>query len=83
MGDVFLSLKIKTKNQTLFDGNVKSISSFNEKGAFDIIPYHTHFVSIIKGNIAIVGQNNESKQIEAEKGIIWVKDNQVEIYVGL
>jgi len=83
MSTILLSLKIRGKTEVVYDGDVKSVTSTNEKGSFDIIPYHTHFVSIVKEQIIIIDQNDKSTKIPVERGIVWVKDNKVEIYVGL
>lgn len=78
-----LLLIIRDRNNLLFQGEVKAISSFNDKGPFDILPQHANFISIIKKNIVIHVSTKEKKQIELESGILKVRDNNVEVYLGI
>ncbi len=70
-------------DQNIFSGEVKAISSFNEKGAFDILGTHTNLISIIKEKITIYIDKKEEKEFKINKGIIYCLDNQVKVFLGV
>lgn len=74
---------IRDRNTLLFQGEVEAISSFNDKGPFDILPRHANFISIIKKHVIIHLAKEEEKRIELGSGILKVRDNNVEIYLGI
>ena len=77
-----LHVNIKNKESILFDDNVTGVSSYNERGLFDILPMHENFISIIKDKI-ILHKNKAQKEIKIQTGVLKVKDNYINIYLGL
>ena len=75
-------VNIKTKQGLVYDGDITALSSFNDLGLFDILPEHENFISIIKNKI-ILYKNKSQKEIKIETGVLKVKDNYVNIYLGL
>ncbi len=78
-----LTAVIRDRNMLLFQGEIEAVSSFNDKGPFDILSQHANFISIIKKNIVLHLAQNQEKRIELESGILKVRDNNVEIYLGI
>ncbi len=78
-----IHLVIRDKRQTLFQGDVKSLTSYNAKGTFDILPEHTNFISIISDRIEFVKTDNTRMQLTLKRGVVHVKENHVEIYLGI
>lgn len=78
-----LILMVRDRNALLFQGEVAAVSSFNDKGPFDILPQHANFISIIKKHVVIHLPTKEKKRIELESGIMKVHNNNVEIYLGI
>lgn len=78
-----LLIVIRDRNKLLFQGEIKAVSSFNDKGPFDILPQHANFISIIKKHLVIHLRTKEKKRIELESGILKVRDNNVEVYLGI
>lgn len=78
-----LVVVVRDRNTLLFQGEVEAISSRNDKGPFDILPQHANFISIIKGHIVLHLAKKQEKRIELESGILKVRDNNVEIYLGV
>lgn len=84
MTNTLLSVVIREKNKVVFEGKIKSLSSSNDKGIFDILPMHTNFVSVINSKLELIKQDDSRLQIILDqKGIIKVKADMVEIYLGL
>lgn len=74
---------VKDTNEVLFEGEVDRISSFNEVGKFDIFPMHANFISIILKELNLYKNNQLLKEIKLEKAIMKVKQDIVNIYLGI
>ena len=74
---------VRDRNSLLFQGEVNAVSSTNDKGPFDILPQHANFISIIKKHVVLHLAKKQEKRIELESGILKVRDNNVEIYLGI
>ncbi len=83
MTDSILTVIVREKNKTLFNGSAKSITSTNEKGRFDILPMHTNFVSIVHEVLELIKPDNSIHKIPIQRGILRIKENNVEVYIGL
>ena len=81
--DLKLFLTVRNREQVLINEQVKSISSYNDKGLFDVLPEHTNFISLIHKFIAIRRSNGEAIQIRLENGIMRVFKEKVDVFLGL
>jgi len=79
--DLFIT--VKSRKDTLFTGNAYSITSLNELGFFDILPFHTNFVTLIKDFVVIDKGLPTEKNIKMDKGILTVISNTIKVYVGV
>ena len=73
---------IKNRENTLFDGQVSAISSFNDVGLFDILPMHENFISLIKDKI-ILHRSEKQKEVKISQGVLKVREHKVNIYLDL
>ena len=78
-----LTVKIRSPESTLFDGEAKSVSSINEKGRFDVLPQHAHFISLIRDLLVIYDQQDKLKTIKIDSGVMRVLDNKVDVFLGI
>ena len=79
-----ISVEIKNSEVIVFSGEAKSLSSVNEKGPFDILPFHANFFSIIREKITIIGHNDEKTEISIkDNGIMRAMENKVSIFLGI
>ncbi len=67
------------KKQYLFEGFVKSVSSFNVEGAFDVLPMHENFVSMVRDKVVIVDDKDLRHEFVLGKGIIEATNNNVRV----
>ena len=81
--DLKLLLTVRNREQVLINEEVKSISSFNDKGVFDVLPEHTNFISLIHRFIAVRRINGETLQIRLENGIMRVYREKIDVFLGL
>jgi F0F1-type ATP synthase epsilon subunit len=81
-------LKVKvfwlpTTKEVFFEGDAEAVSSENQLGKFDILPYHSNFISLIFNELIIITPKKERIVYRFEKGVIKVKKNEVTIFLGL
>jgi len=74
---------VRNRTQILFDGDVKSVTSKNDTGLFDILPEHTNFISIITSPLILGKIDGQKQQIFFQNGLIKVKDNSIFCYIDL
>jgi F0F1-type ATP synthase epsilon subunit len=77
-----LTVVIKNKDKTLFEGQAYAISSINDKGPFDILPQHENFITLIKNNIIVHTTPKEKVEIQIENGLARVSENKVDMFVN-
>jgi len=78
-----LFLKVITRQGILFDGEIKSVSSTNEAGNFDVLRKHAQFISIIKNKIVIRKLDDTVNEIPVDNAIMRVKGEQVQVFLGI
>ena len=78
-----LKVYVRSKKQTIFEGNAKSISSQNDGGFFDILPMHTNYVTLVKNFVLVDKGLSSEKHIKLDSGIITVVADTVKVFVGI
>ena len=74
---------VRDRNNLLFQGQVEAVSSLNDKGPFDVLPQHANFITLIKKFVTMHLPDKQEKRMELESGILKVRDNNVEVYLGI
>jgi len=83
VGGKFLTVTVKSPGKTVFSGPAQAVTSTNEKGTFDILPYHTNFISLIKDMVIIHQANQKELKIDLQTGIVKVFEDTVHILIGI
>ncbi len=79
-----LHVRILAPSQTIFEGDALSVSSKNSTGKFDILPEHANFLTLIEDQpLTVIKQNKEKLILNLNQGLIYVENNQVNIYANL
>jgi F0F1-type ATP synthase epsilon subunit len=78
-----IKVQVLTTDETVFDGEVDRISSYNEVGAFDVYPLHANFISIIGKQLALYNKHEKVKELNFEKAVMKVKQDIVYIFLGI
>lgn len=81
--DNSISISIKNRQGTMFSETAKAVSSYNDKGPFDILPEHENFISIIKQKIIIHKLDNKTQEFKIDNGVLRVYKNNVNIFIGI
>ncbi len=81
--EALILLKIQTKEGVSFNDKVKAVTSFNEKGVFDVLPQHENFISVIKDKIIIHTKDGIDKEMKIDSGVLKVQENEAHIFLGI
>lgn len=81
-GNPLLRVLIRDREGILFEGEAEAVSSYSDKGPFDILPYHANFITLINKEIRVKRVGGEEKTV-ITSGVLIVRENKVEIYVGI
>jgi F0F1-type ATP synthase epsilon subunit len=77
-------LKVASREGIVFEGDVESITSFNEKGKFDVLGQHANFISLIKKNLIVRASGEQvDKELSFDNALMRVRENNVEVYLGV
>lgn len=81
--DLILSVLVRDRSGVLFEGKAEAVSSVNDKGPFDVLPLHTNFISLITESLTIHIKEAVAREMEIPGGVLIVKENKVEVYLGI
>lgn len=80
----FLEVKIISPRRLIFQGQALSVSSKNISGAFDILPQHANFISLVENNSIVIRKVDKSSQtFSFPLAIIYQSQNKVIIYTDI
>ena len=77
------SLKIVGREGVIFDGKVDSVTSFNEKGKFDILAMHANFISLVYKKLTIRLSDSDVREMDIGTALLRNKSGNLEIYLGI
>lgn len=79
-----LNIVARSPFELYFDGEAVSLSASNRIGAFDILPGHADFFSMLqRGEVTISPIEGEPVKIDANSGILTVRNNEVYLFVNM
>ncbi len=81
--NTLLKVTIKNKDNETVEEEIQAVSSFNERGPFDILPLHENFISVVKDKIILHKKDGAVKEIVIERGVLKINENSVSIYLGI
>jgi len=76
-------VKIRDTENTIYDGEVERISSYNEVGPFDIYPMHANFISILRQEVSLYNGHQKVKEMKFEQAVLKVKADTAQIFLGI
>jgi len=78
-----IKVTILNREQVVYQGEVLSVTSVNDKGPFDILPHHQNFISLIREKIVIRPVEGKPFQYRIKGGLLQVLADQVRIFLGI
>ena len=84
MSDLDLKINVVVRNRetVLFQDKVSAVTSYNDKGIFDIMPEHENFISLIKQSVILHKTINENLEIKITNGVVRVYKDNVYFYIN-
>ena len=76
-------LKIVGREGIEFQGKVDSISSYNERGKFDVLAMHANFISLIYKKLIIRVSPTDIREMDIGNALLRNKGGILEIYLGI
>ena len=74
-----LTVSVKDPKNELFNRQALSITSANKKGKFDILPFHSNFISLIKDFVIVREENQKMITFPLDTGVLKVNNDKVTI----
>lgn len=78
-----LTVRINSPERLLWEGTAVWVSSKNSEGPFDILPFHTNFVTILENEKIRINTGTEVKEFEYPRSVMYVHSNRVFIYTNI
>jgi F0F1-type ATP synthase epsilon subunit len=63
----------------IFNGEIQALSCLNSKGVLDVLPGHSNFMSMIKGEVTVHLKNGITQKFPTKEAILEVTDNKATI----
>jgi hypothetical protein len=77
------NVKVYSPFRVYFDETAYSVSAENGTGPFDVLPGHKNFLSLLKPGILTVRNRRGTEEIEIERGVLHVFENQVTVFLDV
>lgn len=80
-----MRVKVHSPFRSYFDGRAFSVSAANATGAFDILPQHHNFISLLNPCDLVVRavEQNDDRTIRISGGIMHVKADKVVVFLDV
>lgn len=78
-----INVTILNAESVLYNKEAAALTSYNEEGKFDILPYHANFISIIKKSIIVHELNGTDKEFPLEVAVLKAYENTIQVYLGI
>lgn len=78
-----MHIKVYAPFKVYFDGDAQSISAVNDTGAFDILPRHHNFMTLINTCDIVVRTDSGEEKIPIQRGIMHVKADEVIVFLDV
>ena len=77
------NVKVYSPFRVYFDESAYSVSAENGTGPFDILPGHKNFLSLLKPGILVIRNRRGTEEIEIERAVMHVFDNEVMVFLDV
>lgn len=76
-------LMIRAREAMIYDGEINYLTSFNDKGKFDVLPEHTNFISLVKERIVFREAGGDEREIPIKQAVLRVLDDEAKVFLGI
>ncbi len=75
-------LVIRNRQEVIYKGQVKAVTSLNQKGRFDVLAHHAFFISIIEKYLIVLKPDNTQQKFDIQSGVIHVQEKTAHVYLS-
>jgi F0F1-type ATP synthase epsilon subunit len=72
-----------TPDRVVYQGKARALSSENRKGKFDVLPFHSNFISIIYKRLVVLDDKGEKREFKIGRGVLHVYQNSIKVFLGV
>ena len=76
-------VSIRSREEVYFEGEARSLTSYNKNGVFDILPQHANFISLIDKYIKITKPDGSELKLDITDSVLHVIMNRVTVYFNI
>lgn len=80
---VNLFLTVKNRQDVLYEGAIRALSSWNQVGKFDVLELHANFIALIEKGMTIHEVTGNKKEMDFDIAILKVTQNRVDVFLGV
>jgi F0F1-type ATP synthase epsilon subunit len=78
-----LKVNVSSPDKVFYDGEAEAVSVVNDKGPFDVLPYHENFISIVYDKVTVHKKiGGEKVEFPIESGVLKIEKNIVTVLTG-
>ena len=78
-----IKVSIFSAENKLYEKEAAALSSYNEEGKFDILPYHANFISIVTQGVIVHEIDGGEKEFPLEVAVLKAYENTIDVYLGI
>ncbi len=78
-----MHIKISSPYKVYFDERANSISAVNDTGAFDILPGHRNFMTLVSACEINIKTKTGDQKIKIARAVMHVKANDVTVFLDV
>lgn len=78
-----MAIKVYAPFRNYFEGPANSISAVNDTGPFDILPGHHKFLTLLSECELDIRTDDGSEKIKIDKGVMFVKEDRVTVFLDV
>lgn len=76
-------IKVYAPFKDYFEGIANSISAENDTGPFDILPGHHKFLTLLNACELHIRTDSEAEKIKIDRGVMFVKEDRVTVFLDV
>ncbi len=76
-----LQVVVKNRKKTFVNEDAYALTSYNEKGLFDILPYHENFISLISKMLKIKTLTKDVT-MQFDSAVLLVQNDFVHVFIS-
>lgn len=78
-----ISVIVMSPAEVVWEGEAKALSSRNKEGAFDILPNHANFMTLIRDTDVIVQllDDTTTRTFSFEQAVLFFQNNTAKMYI--